>query len=141
MITIETAHGNIEIELYPDSAPKTVARITELVKAGFYNGLSFHRVVPNFVVQGGDPNGNGTGGSGKKLEAESLSDDEVLKMLRQQLDRLSVDMASFNTRFGTHPDRHYYMAHLQTILDKQIRFTKDEFSNDNFEVGAYGCPL
>ena len=64
----------------------------------------------------------------KKLEAESLSDDEVLKMLRQQLDRLSVDMASFNTRFGTHPDRHYYMAHLQTILDKQIRFTKDEFS-------------
>lgn len=70
MITIETAHGNIEIELYPDSAPKTVARITELVNSGFYNGLSFHRVVPNFVVQGGDPNGNGTGGSGKKLDAE-----------------------------------------------------------------------
>lgn len=70
MLVIETAHGNIEVELYPSDAPKTVARITELVKQGFYNGLSFHRVVPGFVVQGGDPRGDGTGGSGKNLPAE-----------------------------------------------------------------------
>lgn len=67
---IETKHGKIEIEFYPKDAPKTVARIKELTKKGFYNGLSFHRVEPGFVVQGGDPLGNGTGGSGQNLPAE-----------------------------------------------------------------------
>jgi peptidyl-prolyl cis-trans isomerase B (cyclophilin B) len=70
VVTIETDKGNIIFEMYPDVAPKTVARITELIKQGFYNGLTFHRVEPNFVIQGGDPNGNGTGGSGVKLKAE-----------------------------------------------------------------------
>ncbi len=70
VVTIETEKGNILFEMYPDAAPKTVARITELVKKGFYNGLTFHRIVPGFVIQGGDPNGNGTGGSGVKLPAE-----------------------------------------------------------------------
>jgi peptidyl-prolyl cis-trans isomerase B (cyclophilin B) len=70
MVTIETAKGNIIFEMYPDVAPKTVARITELIKKGFYNGLTFHRVVPGFVIQGGDPRGDGTGGSGVKLLAE-----------------------------------------------------------------------
>lgn len=70
MMYIETAHGNIEIEFYPEDAPKTVARITELANSHFYDGLTFHRVIPGFVAQGGDPVGNGTGGSGKKLKAE-----------------------------------------------------------------------
>ena len=70
MLVIEMESGPIEIELFPNDAPKTVARITELAAGGFYNGLTFHRVEPNFVVQGGDPSGNGTGGSGKKLVAE-----------------------------------------------------------------------
>jgi len=70
MMVIETSMGNIEIELYATDAPKAVARISELAKEGFYNGLTFHRVVPGFVVQGGDPKGNGTGGTGKKLPAE-----------------------------------------------------------------------
>src|SRR6266436_2788473 len=70
MVTIETEKGKIVFEMYPDVAPKTVARITELVKKGFYNGLKFHRVVPGFVIQGGDPKGDGTGGSGVKLPAE-----------------------------------------------------------------------
>lgn len=70
VVTIETDKGNIIFEMYTDVAPKTVARITELIKQGFYNGLTFHRVEPNFVIQGGDPNGNGTGGSGVKLKAE-----------------------------------------------------------------------
>ncbi len=70
MLTIEMDYGTIEAELYPADAPQTVARITELVKSGFYNGLTFHRVIPGFVAQGGDPKGNGTGGSGKKLKAE-----------------------------------------------------------------------
>jgi len=70
MMYIETAHGTIEAELYPEDAPKTVARITELAGKNFYDGLTFHRVIPGFVAQGGDPKGNGTGGTGNKLKAE-----------------------------------------------------------------------
>ena len=58
------------IQLRPDVAPKTVARIKELAREGFYDGTPFHRVIPNFMAQGGDPTGTGTGGSGKRLEAE-----------------------------------------------------------------------
>lgn len=67
---IVTDHGAIRIKFYSEDAPKTVSRIVELINQGFYNGLTFHRVVPNFVVQGGDPEGTGTGGSGQNLKAE-----------------------------------------------------------------------
>jgi cyclophilin family peptidyl-prolyl cis-trans isomerase len=62
--------GTIKIEFYPDSAPNTVANFEKLANTGFYNGLTFHRVEPGFVVQGGDPNGDGTGGPGYKIKAE-----------------------------------------------------------------------
>ncbi len=68
--TIETNRGNIVVELYPAVAPKTVANFEKLSKDGFYNGLTFHRVEPGFVVQGGDPQGNGTGGPGYEIPAE-----------------------------------------------------------------------
>jgi TonB family protein len=68
--TIETAKGVIKIELYPEEAPKTVDNFVTLVKKGFYDGLTFHRVVPNFVIQGGDPSGDGTGGPGYRIEDE-----------------------------------------------------------------------
>jgi peptidylprolyl isomerase len=69
-MTIQTDKGNIVIQLFPDAAPRTVARVVELIQKKFYDGLTFHRVEPNFVVQGGDPKGDGTGGSGVKLKAE-----------------------------------------------------------------------
>ncbi len=78
VVTIETAKGNISFRFYAKDAPATVARIAELVKSGFYNGLTFHRVVPDFVIQGGDPLGNGTGGSGQKLKAEFNARKHVL---------------------------------------------------------------
>ena len=62
--------GEVVIEMYPDAAPNHVARIKELVREGFYNGLKFHRVIDGFMAQTGCPLGNGTGGSGKKLKAE-----------------------------------------------------------------------
>ncbi len=68
--TIHTAKGNIVIKLYPDVAPKTVNSFIFLAREGFYDGLTFHRVVPGFVIQGGDPLGNGTGGPGYTLPAE-----------------------------------------------------------------------
>ena len=69
--TIELAKGGtISFELYSDVAPNTVANFEKLANTGFYNGLTFHRVEPGFVVQGGDPNGDGTGGPGYKIKAE-----------------------------------------------------------------------
>jgi peptidylprolyl isomerase/peptidyl-prolyl cis-trans isomerase B (cyclophilin B) len=62
--------GEIRIELYPEDAPKHVESFVALSKKGFYNGLTFHRVEPGFVAQGGDPSGNGTGGPGYTLKAE-----------------------------------------------------------------------
>ena len=67
---LKTVHGNIVFKFYPKKAPNTVIRISDLIKQGFYDGLTFHRVVPNFVIQGGDPTATGTGGSGQKLKAE-----------------------------------------------------------------------
>ncbi len=69
VITLEKA-GEIKIEFFPEDAPKTVENFVTLAKKGFYDGLTFHRVVPGFVVQGGDPKGNGTGGPGYTIKAE-----------------------------------------------------------------------
>ena len=69
VITLETG-GEIRMEFYPKDAPKTVENFVALAKKGFYNGLTFHRVVPDFVVQGGCPKGNGTGGPGYTIKAE-----------------------------------------------------------------------
>ncbi|MDE2029926.1 MAG: peptidylprolyl isomerase [Alphaproteobacteria bacterium] len=62
--------GRVVIDMRPDLAPHTVARIKHLVREHFYDGLTFHRVIPGFMAQGGDPKGDGTGGSGQKLKAE-----------------------------------------------------------------------
>lgn len=70
VICIETAKGNMILELFPDSAPKHVDSMLSLIKKGFYNGLTFHRVEPGFVIQGGCPLGNGTGGPGYNVPAE-----------------------------------------------------------------------
>jgi len=67
---LELKDGRVEIELRPDLAPNHVARIKELVREGFYDGVVFHRVIEDFMAQTGDPTGTGTGGSGQKLKAE-----------------------------------------------------------------------
>ena len=69
-LLLETTQGPVKIEMRPDLAPRHVARIKELVRDGFYNGLVFHRVIDGFMAQTGCPQGTGTGGSGKKLKAE-----------------------------------------------------------------------
>lgn len=67
---LELKDGRVVIELYPDVAPNHVARIKELVREKFYDGIVFHRVIEGFMAQGGDPTGTGTSGSGKNLKAE-----------------------------------------------------------------------
>jgi peptidyl-prolyl cis-trans isomerase B (cyclophilin B) len=79
--------GVIKIEFFADDAPKTVENFITLAKKGFYNGLTFHRIEPNFVVQGGDPKGDGTGGPGYKIKAE---------FNKNQHDRGAVAMARSN---------------------------------------------
>jgi cyclophilin family peptidyl-prolyl cis-trans isomerase len=69
--TLHTSEGMIELELAPDEAPKTVENFTRLAGEGFYDGLTFHRVIPDFMVQGGDPKGDGTGGPGYAFDDES----------------------------------------------------------------------
>ncbi|MFK7886139.1 MAG: peptidylprolyl isomerase [Gammaproteobacteria bacterium] len=68
--TITTSRGAIKIELHAEKTPKTVANFQKLVDEGFYNGIKFHRVIPNFMIQGGCPEGTGTGGPGYKFEDE-----------------------------------------------------------------------
>ena len=86
VITLEKG-GEIQLEFYPQDAPKTVENFVTLAKKGFYNGLNFHRVVPDFVVQGGCPKGNGTGGPGYNVKAEFNKQKHVrgtLAMARSQ---------------------------------------------------------
>jgi peptidyl-prolyl cis-trans isomerase B (cyclophilin B) len=68
--TMQTNQGAIEIELFDDDAPKTVENFKKLANDGFYNGVIFHRVIPDFMIQGGDPTGTGTGGPGYQFEDE-----------------------------------------------------------------------
>ena len=70
---IKTTKGDISVYLYPEAAPKSVANFVFLAKNNFYNGLTFHRVIPNVLVQGGDPLGNGTGGTGYVIDDEISS--------------------------------------------------------------------
>src|SRR5688500_20411679 len=72
--TIQTKRGNIKLQLYEDKAPKTVANFEKLVQKGFYNGLKFHRVIADFMVQTGCPQGTGTGGPGYKFADELHKD-------------------------------------------------------------------
>jgi cyclophilin family peptidyl-prolyl cis-trans isomerase len=68
--TLHTNHGQIEIELFEEDAPKTVENFLKLARDGFYDDVIFHRVIPDFMIQGGDPTGTGTGGPGYTFEDE-----------------------------------------------------------------------
>jgi cyclophilin family peptidyl-prolyl cis-trans isomerase len=67
---MQTNHGSIRIELFDEDAPKTVDNFTKLARDGFYDGVIFHRVIPDFMIQGGDPTGTGSGGPGYQFEDE-----------------------------------------------------------------------
>ncbi|MGX8709989.1 peptidylprolyl isomerase [Clostridium sp. KNHs216] len=73
IVTIQTGRGTIKMELYPEIAPNTVKNFISLVKKGFYDGTIFHRVIPGFMIQGGDPEGTGMGGPGYSIKGEFRS--------------------------------------------------------------------
>ncbi len=118
-VTMETNRGAIEIELYPQYAPKTVNNFVFLVREGFYDGVSFHRVINNFVIQGGDPTGSGSGGPGYRFEDE-VKDNP----LKHETGVLSMANAGPNTNgsqfFITHsPQPHLNGKH--TVFGKVIK--------------------
>jgi peptidyl-prolyl cis-trans isomerase B (cyclophilin B) len=76
--TLHTSEGAIEVELFPDDAPKTVENFEKLSREGFYEGVIFHRVIPDFMIQGGDPTGTGMGGPGYEFEDE-FNDHRVVR--------------------------------------------------------------
>lgn len=96
-------YGDIIIRLYPEAAPKTVANFQQLVSEKFYDGLTFHRVVINFMIQSGDPDGDGTGGSGRTIKGEFSKNGfkNNLKHIRGvvSMARLSNDMNSATSQF------------------------------------------
>jgi len=115
--TFATSKGPIHIELYPDKAPVTVANFVNLARRGFYDGLSFHRVIPNFMIQGGCPEGSGRGGPGYRFE------DETRNGVRHEKGSLSMANAGPNTNgsqfFITHaPQPHLDGKH--TVFGKVV---------------------
>ncbi len=116
-LIMEIPHGTVVIEMRPDLAPKHVARIKELAREGFYNGVAFHRVIDGFMAQGGDPTGTGAGGSGKKLPAEFSAEPHVrgvCSMARTQ-DPNSAD-SQFFIVFGDAT----FLDHQYTVWGKVI---------------------
>jgi peptidyl-prolyl cis-trans isomerase B (cyclophilin B) len=119
LATIETDRGDIELELYPEHAPKTVNNFVFLARGGFYDGVTFHRVIPNFVIQGGDPTGTGTGGPGYKFGDEVRGNP-----LKHEIGVISMANAGPNTNgsqfFITHsPQPHLNGRH--TVFGKVVK--------------------
>jgi cyclophilin family peptidyl-prolyl cis-trans isomerase len=114
---IETDKGTMVLELYPDVAPKTVANFVKLIGAGFYNGLTFHRVVPGFVIQGGDPKGDGTGGPGYTIEAEFSSKPHVRGTLAMAR---SSDPNSAGSQFYIALDRAPHLDNNYTVFGQLV---------------------
>ena len=99
----DTDRGQIKVELYPDKAPLTVASFVNLARKGFYDGLGFHRVIPDFMIQGGCPKGTGTGGPGYKFE------DETNNGVRHERGVLSMANAGPNTNGSQ-----FFITHIKT---------------------------
>ena len=76
--TLHTNHGQIQVELFDEDAPTTVGNFVKLARDGFYDGVIFHRVIPDFMIQGGDPTGTGSGGPGYQFEDE-INDHKVVR--------------------------------------------------------------
>ena len=144
-VNIETNHGNISINLFPELAPETVRNFEKLVRDGFYNGTLFHRVIPGFMIQGGDPNTKtdnksswGMGGPGYNIKAEFSSRSHlrgIVSMARSQDPNSAGSQFFIVTSDSAFLDREYTVFGQVTegmeIADKIVNVQKD--GND--------CPL
>ncbi len=104
LVTLETNRGTIELELYPEYAPVTVNNFVFLTNEGFYDGVKFHRVIANFMIQGGDPTGTGRGGPGYRFQDETYGNP-----LKHETGVLSMANAGPNTNGSQ-----FFITHLPT---------------------------
>ncbi len=144
-VNIETNHGNISVNLFPELAPETVRNFEKLVRDGFYNGTLFHRVIPGFMIQGGDPNTKtdnksswGQGGPGYNINAEFSSRSHlrgIVSMARSQDPNSAGSQFFIVTSDSAFLDREYTVFGQVTegmdVADKIVKVQKD--GND--------CPL
>jgi len=119
LVTMETSQGNIELELYPQYAPKTVNNFVFLIREGYYDGVAFHRVIKNFVIQGGDPTGTGRGGPGYQFEDECRGNP-----LRHETGAISMANAGPGTNgsqfFITHSPQPHLDGH-HTVFGRVVK--------------------
>jgi peptidyl-prolyl cis-trans isomerase B (cyclophilin B) len=119
LATIETERGSIELELYPQHAPKTVNNFAFLAGEGFYDGVLFHRVIGNFMIQGGDPTGTGRGGPGYRFEDETRGNP-----LKHETGVISMANAGPNTNGSQFFITHSRQPHLDgrhTVFGKVVK--------------------
>lgn len=142
MITIETNYGKIVLQMYEADAPNTVKNFVTLADKGYYNGLTFHRVIKGFMIQGGDPNGNGTGGPGYKFNDEL---NPATPSYKAGYKKGIVAMANSgpNTNgsqfFIMHAD--YPLPNLYTIFGKVVEGQDVVDKIANVQVGANDKPV
>jgi cyclophilin family peptidyl-prolyl cis-trans isomerase len=114
---IQTTRGRIKFKFYSKDAPRTVRREIELIRQGFYNGLTFHRVVQGFVVQGGDPTGTGTGGSGVKQPAEFNTRKHIAGTVAMAR---AADPHSADSQFYIALDTHPHLDQQYTVFGQVV---------------------
>ena len=129
VVTIETEKGKIVIELYPDAAPVTVDNFLTLIDQGFYDGLTFHRYDPGFVIQGGDPKGNGSGGPGWTIPDEFQDPDLRAKMPTHERGTVAMARTPMPNSAGSqfyiclhpNPDRYRHLEGQYTAFGRVIK--------------------
>lgn len=147
-VTITMADGQVmRLELYPACAPNTVANFVNLCESGFYNGLTFHRVVPGYMIQGGDPNGDGTGDAGYTIAGEFaengfdnplLHERGVISMARYESDVNSASSQFFIMQYN-YPELDGRFAAFGRIVDEESLAVLDSIATT--AVDAYYAPL
>ena len=124
MATIKTEKGDIVVELNTEKAPLSVTNFIQLAEGGFYNGLTFHRVEPNFVIQGGDPSGNGTGGPGYTVAGETknglLHDEGALAWARLS-DAANPEQRSSGSQFYITLAPAHFLDNNYTVFGKTVK--------------------
>mgnify|MGYP002539368006 CR=1 FL=1 len=149
IVTITMENGDVmKAELYPDIAPNTVNNFISLIKKGFYDGIIFHRVIKGFMIQGGDPLGDGTGGSDTKIKGE-FSDNGVSNKLTHKRGAISMARSSSNNSassqfFIVHKDSRYldgkyacfgYVTDGMDVVDKICQNVKPVDDNGKVNKG------
>ena len=138
---LDLKDGRVVIEMRPDLAPKHVEQIKKLARQKFYDGIVFHRVIDGFMVQGGDPNGDGSGGSGNKLPAEFSAEKHVRGVL--SMARLGHDPNSADSQFFIVLADASYLDHKYTVWGKVVsgmEFVDNIKKGDRSRNGAVTDP-